>query len=76
MRSHYFGSAGKIGNLRAQSDFLQQNRRSPKSKTEAWSTDLGFSPHFRIERSFSALDAPISSEDVLKTVLIVALDLH
>ena len=38
---------GKIGNRRAHSDFRQQNRRSRKSKTGVWSTDLGFSSHFR-----------------------------
>ena len=27
--------------------FYQQNRRSPKLKTGAWSVDFGFSPHFR-----------------------------
>ena len=32
----------KIGNLRAQSDFRQQNRRSRKRKTGVWSVDLGF----------------------------------
>lgn len=37
----------KIGNLRAQLDFWQQNRRSRKRKTGVWSVDLGFSPHFR-----------------------------
>ena len=39
---------GKIGNRRAQRDFMQQNRRSRKRKTGVWSTDLGFTPHFRI----------------------------
>ena len=38
---------GKIGNLRAQPDFRQQNRRSRKRKTGVWSVDLDFSPHFR-----------------------------
>ena len=38
---------GKIGNLRAQLDFWQQNRRSRKRKTGVWSADLDFSPHFR-----------------------------
>lgn len=38
---------GKIENLRAQPDYLQQNRRSRKSKTGVWSADLGFTPHFR-----------------------------
>lgn len=38
---------GKIGNLRAQLDFFQQNRRSRKCKTGIWSADLSFSPHFR-----------------------------
>ena len=42
-----FRKCGKIGNLRAQTDFRQQNRRSRKSKTGVWSADLGFSPHFR-----------------------------
>lgn len=37
---------GKIGNLRAQPDFWQQNRRSWKRKTGIWSADLDFSPHF------------------------------
>lgn len=37
---------GKIGNLRAQPDFLQQNRRSRKRKTGVWSANLGFTPHF------------------------------
>lgn len=36
------GSAGKIGNLRAQTDFRQQNRRSRKSETGVWSADFGF----------------------------------
>lgn len=47
MRSRNFGSAGIIGNSRAQPDFWQQNRRLPKHKTWVWSADLGFSPHFR-----------------------------
>lgn len=38
---------GKIEDLRAQPDFLQQNRRSRKCKTGVWSADLDFSPHFR-----------------------------
>lgn len=38
---------GKIGNLRAQPDFWQQNRRSRKRKTGVWSADLDFTPHFR-----------------------------
>lgn len=38
---------GKIGNLRAQPDFCQQNRRSRKGKTAIWFADLSFSPHFR-----------------------------
>ena len=42
-----FGSAGKIGNLRAHPDFWQQNCRSRKAETGAWSTYLRFSPHFR-----------------------------
>ena len=42
---------GKIDNLRAQPDFLQQNRRSRKRKTGVWSADLGFSPHFRNRRT-------------------------
>ena len=33
--------------LRAQLDFWQQNRRSRKRETGAWSADLGISPHFR-----------------------------
>lgn len=37
-----FGSAGKSGNLRAQTDFRQQNRRSRKSETGVWSANLGF----------------------------------
>lgn len=39
---------GKIGNLRAQPDFRQQNRRPRKRKTGVWSVDLGFTSHFRI----------------------------
>lgn len=42
---------GKIGNLRAQPDFRQQNRRSRKRKTGFWSADLGFTPHFRNRRT-------------------------
>lgn len=41
-----FGREGKTGNLRAQTDFRQQNRTSRKPKTGVWSADLGFSPHF------------------------------
>ena len=33
---------GKIGNLRAQPDFCQQNRRSWKPETGDWSVDFGF----------------------------------
>ena len=33
---------GKIGNLRAQPDFWQQNRRLRKRKTGVWSIDLDF----------------------------------
>lgn len=47
----YFGSAGKIGNRRAQADFRQQNRRSQKRKTGVWSADHGFTPHFRNRRT-------------------------
>lgn len=39
---------GGIGTRRAQPNFYVQNRRSRKHKTRVWSTDLGFSPHFRI----------------------------
>lgn len=42
---------GKIENLRALPDFCQQNRRSWKRKTEVWSVDLGFTPHFRNRRT-------------------------
>lgn len=38
-------------------------------KQGVWSADLGFSPHFRIGCAFSTLDAPTSSEKVLKTAL-------
>lgn len=38
---------GKIGNLRAQLDFWQQNRRSWKGKTEAGRPISVFTPHFR-----------------------------
>lgn len=48
---------GKIGNLRAQPDFWQQNRRSWKRKTGIWSADLDFSPHFR----FSPLRQTVST---------------
>ena len=41
-----FRKCGEIGNLRAQTDFRQQNRRSRKSETVVWSADLGF-PRFR-----------------------------
>ncbi|MEE0529539.1 MAG: hypothetical protein UC706_05880, partial [Collinsella sp.] len=43
--------------------------RSPELKTGAWSAVLGFSPYFRIGRSFSTLDVPTSSKKVLKTAL-------
>lgn len=39
------------------------------SKTGVWSTVLGFSPHFRIGRSFCTLEVPTSSKKVLKTAL-------
>lgn len=44
---HFPEVRGKIENRRAQPDFRQQNRRSPKLKTGVWSADLGFTPHFR-----------------------------
>ena len=40
---------GKIGNLRAQPDFWQQNRRSWTGTTEVWSPDLRLTPHFRTD---------------------------
>ena len=46
--SHISEVRGKIGNLRAQLDFWQQNRRSRKRKTGIWLAD----------RSFPALPEP------------------
>ena len=38
---------GILENLRAQSDFGRQNRRSLEYETGVWSSDVGFYPHFR-----------------------------
>lgn len=40
--SHISEVRGKIGNLRAQLDFWQQNRRSRKRKTGIWLADRSF----------------------------------
>lgn len=60
---------GKIENCRAQSDLHQQSRRSRRPRIGDWSVDFGFSPHFRIGRSFSTLDVPTFPKKVLKTAL-------